>query len=523
VPLPGPHGRSVSETGPDSAATPAARDSALGQLGRSGVIYGLGMIVPKAISFGMLPVYTRFLTPSDYGVMELIEMTLDVIAIVAGARLAIGIFRYYEKAETDAERRAVVSTALQVLAFTYGIVGGATFLAAPFLSDLVFGTPEHTLLIRLAAASLAFSSLELAPLSYLRIRDRAALYVGAEIGKVALQVGLNILFLAHFGLGVTSIFLSGLIANVVVGAALASYAVREVGFHFSRPVTRDLIRYGAPLVVTQVATFLLTFGDRYFLRVAADTHAVGLYALAYQFGFLLMEAGYAPYSKGWEPLRFAISSRADRDDVYARSFVYLNLLLLSVATFLALFIDDVLILMTTPPFYPAARFVPLILLAYVFQSWTFAQDLGIHMRERTEFLTLANWIAAIAALLGYWIFVPRYLAMGAAGVTAAAFALRYALVYWISQTIWPVRYRWGPVLRIAGLGLAVLAISRALPDVHVFASIALKGAIFLLYALGIWMLGVLSREERDQVRVAVRRWRGAIAVRFGRASGAEGR
>src|SRR5512147_2896613 len=115
-----------------SATAESAQVSApfeMGRVGRHTLVYAAGILLAKAVSFAMLPIYTRFLTPSDYGVMELIEMTLDVVAILAGARVAVGIFRYYHKASSDEERDAVISTALMVLAASYTLVGILTFFA----------------------------------------------------------------------------------------------------------------------------------------------------------------------------------------------------------------------------------------------------------------------------------------------------------------------------------------------------------------------------------------------------------
>ena len=79
----------------------------MGQVGKHALIYGLGIVLSRAVSFIMLPIYTRYLTPSDYGVMELIGMTLDVISMIAGAQIALGILRYYHKAQHVVEKQAV--------------------------------------------------------------------------------------------------------------------------------------------------------------------------------------------------------------------------------------------------------------------------------------------------------------------------------------------------------------------------------------------------------------------------------
>jgi O-antigen/teichoic acid export membrane protein len=487
----------------------------MARVGRHALVYAVGILASKAISFVMLPVYTRFLTPADYGVMELIEMTLDVIAIVAGARIATGIFRYYHKAGTQLERDAVISTALLVLAGSYTAVGIVTFLAAELLSQLVFDTAAHAPLIRLAAASLACQSLTIAPLTYIRVSERSTLFVVSQLAQVLLQLGLNLLLLVHYDLGIRAVFISGFVTKLVIGLALAGYLVSRVGLHFSRASTRDLLRYGIPLIGTQLATFVATFGNRYFLQASADTTAVGLFGLAYQFGFLVAAVGYLPFEMIWEPVRFSIAKRADRHEIYARAFVYLNLMLVSMALAITLFAGDILRVMTTPAFYPAAVFVPVIVVAYVFQGWVGLQDVGIHVRERTEYITLANWVSAITALVGYWIFIPRYLGMGAAGVTVAAFAVRYFGCYWISQRLWRVEYRWSPVLRLLGCAVGIALIGYALPPLELVTSIAVHALLLVVYAVAVFHLGILDSDERERVtsvlRAPLAAWRGGTA------------
>jgi len=476
----------------------------MGRIGRHTLVYAIGILLAKAVSFVMLPIYTRFLSPSDYGVMELIEMTLDVVAILAGARVAIGIFRYYHKASTDAERDAVISTALMVLAASYTLIGFLTFLAADLLSELVFQTPQQAPLIRLAAGSLACSSLTIAPLTYIRVRERSTFFVLTQLAQVILQVGLNLLLLVHFELGIRAVFISGFVTKLAVGLALAGYLVSQVGLRFSRSSTRDLLRYGIPLIGMELASFIATFGDRYFLKAAADVATVGIYALAYQFGFLVAAIGYLPFELIWEPVRFSVAKRPDRHELYARAFLYLNLMLVTTALAITLFVDDVLRVMTTPAFHPAARYVPVIVIAYVLQGWVGLQDVGIHIRERTELIALANWASAITALIGYALFIPRYLAMGAAVVTVAAFAVRYLGCYWISQRLWRVEYRWGPVLRLVGVAVAVAVIGRWLPDLDPLASLGAKSGLMLLYAVCVLNLGVLSADEKGRLLESLR-------------------
>jgi O-antigen/teichoic acid export membrane protein len=217
-----------------------------------------------------LPIYTRLLTPADYGVIQLIEMTFDMLTILAGSRLAVGVFRFYHKADNNVDRRAVLTTALILLFTTFSIIAVAAWIAAPSLSRLIFRSDEFTGVIRIASLSFPWDGILGVPLAYLRLRDRAGAFVGIGLIKSLMQLVGVFILLAHFDMGVRGVFLSTLIANTLVGTALVTLLLRETGLRFSRQAGRDLFRFGMPLVVTQVATFFTTFGDRYFLQASAE-------------------------------------------------------------------------------------------------------------------------------------------------------------------------------------------------------------------------------------------------------------
>ena len=483
-----------------TAGTAAPRHFNMGGIGRHAVVYGVGMLLSRAVAFLMLPVYTRFLTPADYGVMELVEMTLDIISVIAGARLANGIFRYYHKADSETDRRAVVSTALMALAASYAAIGIITCLAAAPLSQLIFRTTAYTLLIRLAAGALAFQSLILVPLTYARAENRSGIFVAANLAKLIISLALNVVLVAWMRVGVVGMFVANLTSTMVVGIVLSALLVRQVGFRVSRAATRNLLRYGVPLMGTQVATFILTFGDRYFLQARGTTSDVGLYSLAYQFGFLLAAIGYIPFEQVWEPARFQIAKRPDRDQIFARGFIYMNAFLVTVGVALMLFVPVLLHVMTTPSFFGAAALVPPILLAYVMQGWSQMTDVGIHVRERTEYVTFANWVAAAIALAAYAVLIPRYHGMGAAVATLIAFTVRWILVYTISQRLWHVRYEWGPILRLLAVAFTVAAGAHALAGLPLWTSFVLRVGLAVAYLAGIWWAGVLSASDRAMIR-----------------------
>jgi len=158
----------------------------------------------------------------------------------------------------------------------------------------------------------------------------------------------------------------------------------------------------------------------------------------------------------------------------------------------------------TPAFLPARDLVPIILIAYVLQSWTMMHNLGIQVRERTEAYTLATWAGAIVALAGYAVLIPRLFELGAALATVASFAVREWAVYALSQRLWPVRYRWGPVIRLLLVATAVCVVGLLLPHLSVWMALSARAPLVAGYLFALWRIGVLSDDDRLAIKRFVR-------------------
>lgn len=519
---PQPHDGAVGRTAVDvdgqsrDGTASATQPFRMSRIGKHSLIYGIGIIASKGVAFFMLPLYTRYLTPADYGILQLITMTNEAVSIFAGAKIAQGIFHFYHKADTNRTRREVMFTALSLLATTYVLTAGSMFALAPYIADVVFDARGvYVLYVRIAAASLAFQSLVLVPIAYLQLRDRSKLFVAVNLAKLVLQVTLNVILLIPFAMGVKGVLVSSLIAQMAMGCALAVYLVRDVGTRFSFPAARALVRFGLPLVVMQVASVVLTFGDRYFLKQAGDAAAVGIYGLAYQFGAILMTVGYLPFSRIWAPLRFEIGRRPDRNEIYSRVFIYVNILLVTIGLAIALFSRDFLRVIADRSFHAAAPLIPVIVLAYVFQAWKAFLNIGVFIKERTELFTLATYVAAFVALLGYIWLIPPLLVWGAALATLISFGVRLAVVYALSQKLWPIRYRWAPILRLLGIAGAVYLVAELFPVHGIGLSLAVRSGLFAAYLAGVWSLGVLSASERARLGQIMRQPRTAFARLMG--------
>ena len=485
--------------------------SPIRRISRHGLVYGVGIVVGKLIGLVMLPLYLHRLRPDDFGRLQLVEMTIEVVSIVAGSRLAVGIFHFYHKATTQQDRHSVLSTTLGILLITYGVIGGALYLLAVPLSRGLFDGDGYVTLFRLAAGRMVVESLILVPSAWLLVEERSGASVIAGTAKAILQHGCNVIFVVGLNQGAAGMLRGSLIANVIFGVVLATLMLREVGFRFSPSVARDTIRFGLPFLATQAATFISTFGDRYFLKRSADLATVGVYGVAYQFGFLLASAAYQPFNAIWEPMRFEVAKGPNRDAIFARAFIYFNLVLLSGALGLSLFVKDALPYLASPDYQSAATIVPWVVLAYVLQSWTGFHNLGLFIAERSGRITSANWIGAIVALAGYVLLIPPLKGVGAAIATVLSFGVREIIIYRSSQAVWPVRYEWTPVVRLVAIAFGAFGLSLLIAPKGPLLAFGSHVALFFLYLAGTWAW-VLSNDDRNNLAAMARSPRVAFAA-----------
>jgi O-antigen/teichoic acid export membrane protein len=435
-------------------------------VGKHTLVYGAGVVLSKLASFIMLPVYTRYLTTADYGILELLGTTIDVIGMIAGLGLAAGVFKHYAEMRTTHERHQLIGTLIIATTVTSLAVAVLGFILSPWLSGLLFGPRITSEYFRIVFLTYFFQSIAGLTLMLLQAEERSKLFVILNVAKLIVTLALNIWFVVIVRWGVQGVLISNLVATAVLAIGLGAYTIHRAGVHFSRERFRALALFGTPLVVSTLGSFILAFSDRYFLNHYTGTGAVGVYSLAYKFSFLLSALTVIPFGQIWEPRRFAIAKRSDAHEIYRRMFVYYNLALFIGSIAIVLLIKDVLAIMVGPTFLPAYKIVPILLLTTIIQQWTAFCNLGLFLTNSTKLFAIPSIISVIADLLLNLLLIPRYGILGAAWATAIAYALRFTIIYVLAQEKYYIDYPWRKTAELAlifGFVWAIRQLADGLP------------------------------------------------------------
>jgi O-antigen/teichoic acid export membrane protein len=462
---------------------------------KTNLIYAVGSLANSAALFILIPYLVNGLSPQEYGLWSLAEITIMLLSTVMLAGIDMGVMREYW-AETDAARRAsILGTAV------IGVTGWSLALCLGFglaLSPLLAGTVSATtrwLVLGIAASE----ALWVLGLNILRIQDRARSFVGLSLLRLVIFLGLSVGLIAA-GLGIDGGLLGRLAASIVSLLLSAALIWRGMVLRLDWPRLRRILRYGLPLLPTNIAVYVLLTSDRYVLQHVASLEIVAIYSFAYKIASMLDLLVTRPFSIDWVSRRFKIANAPDAPRQYAR-ILTIYLAFASACVLLIIAVTPAVYRWVAPAAYASgAAIIPVLLLGSLCSGLSHPLNVGIMIKDQTRWLPLLSWIAAIACLgFNYW-WIPRYGMIGAAWATVAGYLVWSGGIAWLSVRIYHVPYSWreqGAVLLLAALGYAgLLLIERA--GLSVPAATALKCTwIGLLCAGGAYRLWNLTRTAQQ--------------------------
>ena len=307
----------------------------LARLGRHSVIYGLGGLVSRILAVLLLPLYTRYLTPADYGKIETLVALTTVLAIVLRAGISSAFFRFYFDSPEPARRRTVLRTSFWFTMTTSTIgLAGVVALAEP-ISEVLFDTTAAADLVRASGVAL-WAQMNYEQLTSLfRVEERSTAFVAASLTNVLLTIGATVWLVVIAEQGPLGVIVGNFAGTLVVYLALLGYRREQLGLEFDRPLLRAMNRFGLPLVPTALFLWTTNFSDRFFLVKLADAAEVGLYSVGVRIAsamVLLLTA----FRLAWPAFAYSIDSDEEAKRTYAFVLTYLTVLASWIALGLAL-------------------------------------------------------------------------------------------------------------------------------------------------------------------------------------------
>jgi O-antigen/teichoic acid export membrane protein len=470
----------------------------LKRLGKHSVIYGLGGLVSRILAVLLLPLYTRYLNPSDYGKVETLIALTTVIGIVLRMGISSAFFRFYFDSPEPAARRLVLRTSFW---FTMGMATLGLVLGVALsgeIAERLFGSTESKNLVMASFVGL-WAGMNYEQLTSLfRVEERSVAFVSASLTNILVTVGATLLLVVALDKGPIGVIVGNFTGTLLVYAILVGYRREQLGLQFDRKLLREMNRFGLPLVPTALFLWITNFSDRLFLVHLADTTEVGLYSVGVRIASALVLMLTA-FRLAWPAFAYSIDDDAAARRTYAYVLTYLVVVTTWVATGLALLSPWIVKWIAAPAFEESSRVVGPLAFSTVAFAGYLVVAIGVGRSRRTQFNWVVTGAAALVNIALNLALIPSYGMMGAAIATIAAYTTMFVGMAWWSQQIYPVAYQWRRVTTAAGAGIALVAAGKLAGG-----GLPVAVLLALAYPLALLPLGFYLPSERRAIGARLR-------------------
>lgn len=481
------------------------------KLFRQTFIYGMATVLPRMLSFLLVPLYTDVMPAQGYGELTIIFTFFAIFNVILAYGMETAFFRFYNS-ETDP--KLVLSTSLITL-----LTSTAVFLMLGFLFWESIGGVLNidSAYVGFFLGILALDALVIVPFAQLRAMEQSLKYALIKIVNVAVNILLNVLFLvcipnavsiepegflAQFWLVEDQIYY--ILLAMMVSSGITLLMLVKVYFKtkwvFNTAVSKRMLKYGFPVMIAGIAFTVNEVFDKYLLSellpVSGDLAIaeVGKYAACYKLA-MFMTLFATAFRLGIEPFFFAHAKSSNPQQAYAGITQYFIILGSLILLFVVVFSDVIKrVFIQDPVFWEAMEIVPIVLTASLFLGIYHNLSVWYKITDRTRFGAIISIIGALLTIGINVAFIPKYGYYASAWATLAAYGTMMVLSYSMGKRYYPIPYN----MRKIGFYLIGSMLFSIISFYGFRGNLFVGGLLIFVFA------GITYRMEKEQVLKIIR-------------------
>lgn len=373
---------------------------------KSFVFFGLAISIEKIISFFLLPLYTSYFNTYEYGLIDLIQVTISVISIFSLLQLDTSLQRYYFEYEGE-EKKRMLSTILISIVFLTLFLTTILILFSKQISLILFETTQYNNLIQLASFQLVFSNFTMIGFLILRYEKKNYTFLILMSIKVIISLILTILFVVVFKMGISGVFKSQLIA-FAISSILLFIAVKEyLMFSFSSIIFRRSTRYALPQFPARVGSALLANANRYFIVGNLSISAIGIFSLSLKLASVVQFLEMS-FVMAWAPYMHAQQGNPKHKDNFVEILLLVACLVFFIVSIFSLFSIELVKSFSSFEFADAYKYVGGLSLYFSMFIFKEIVDIGPKYTEKTKYLSYTFIASLIINLISLYFLIQPY-------------------------------------------------------------------------------------------------------------------
>ena len=473
-------------------------------------IYIYTGVLQKALSFFLLPLYTIYLKPGDYGLVTLISTFFAFVALFITLALNGAISRYYFVYKNDEKKlkeylgTIIIGLIFNCILWFVLILSFRNIITSVFLKNIEFFPYVFIALISTVTSPI-YSIYQ----SILQIKQNAKGYSVNSLINFIFAVSLNLIFIIGFKLGATGLLLANAIPNILfsIVATITLIKKKHIAVAFKWPYMAESLWYSIPLIPHLISGTIADYISKGFLYLKSNLANVGLYSIAFQFGTILDIVQSSILSALYPLVYDTLDNHRDEEQklIKTTTLIFKGICFLAIG--LALSSKEIVFLMTSNrSFHTAWKAIPIIAFGALFYSlYAIYGTLLTYNKKGTKYFWIASLSGNLANIaLTVWLTSRfMYLTPAIAGVLQKA--IMFLIVYFISRKIEPVKYEFNKMMLIILLFVVAVAIGLA-PDILILDD-RLDIYRFLWKAFIFMLAGtILLYEDRLIIKTEIRKY-----------------
>ena len=419
-------------------------------LGKQSLIYGIGHVMARLITFLLLPLYTHTFTQVEYGALSLAYAFMGFALIIYRYGMDTALMKYSVQ-KSGQNRKKYITIIIGVQAITGIVFTLLLYLSRNITAVYVLGINRPDWMIYLSVI-LFFDSMWNLPMLILRSEERAGPFIIFSLLNVILTMVLNILFVVYWDSGIEGVFKANIIASSSVFFFSLPIILNRIKFSlFEKEAFMKIMRFALPFLPAGIFTMIMELSDRYLLEFYLGTAEVGLYSAGKKMGMLGLTVVMG-FNMGWTPYFLKRGKQKGARIEFSKITTLFLGIMGYVTVLVSIWIPNIMRFsiggstLIGSEFWACEQVVSTILIGYFFFATYVIQLPGVYMKEITSWVPIFRIIGASSLILSSVFFIPTFGFLGAAYSVVLAFIFMSMSIYFKTNKIYPIAYNWRGIL-----------------------------------------------------------------------------
>jgi O-antigen/teichoic acid export membrane protein len=427
-------------------------------LSKDTLTYGVSTMVSRFLNFILVPFYTNFISPAEYGVIANIFAYIAILNVLFSVGMESGYFKFASTLEVGNKKQNFSHPFLAV--FINSLILSSVIFFFPGAFEPFFQTgSEHLILIKYTALILFFDAIVLVPFAYLRLNNKAKIFAMFKIINVVINVGMNLVLIIGFKMGIEAILISNVVASFCTVLLLLPIIIKNLDFDFNSELFSELLRFSLPYIPAGISSNIIQVIDRPIMLFLTDEKTTGIYTANYKLGIIMM-LFVTIFDFAWRPFFLNHAKDPDAKKIFSKVMTLFVAIGCMICLTTSVFLPEI-IKIFGQDFRSGFYIIPVILLAYLFNGIYVNLMPGIYFEKKTKYLPLITGVAAGLNVGVNFLLIPYIGMMGAAIATLVSYISMAVGIYIVAQKFYRVEYEFGKIgllfiLLLTSFGLFLL-------------------------------------------------------------------